>query len=101
MIDTRKPQNECSVNAETFRHMCQKNVQRTLRLTHLVVRRHGAQMSGWFLLALAIILILWATTPFLFRGEPSTWTSRQKVLAWVFFGGPFLLGLFHRSLTKR
>jgi hypothetical protein len=48
-----------------------------------------------------MILLLWAAVPFVFHGEPSAWTSREKALAWFFFGGPFFLGLFNRSLTKR
>lgn len=58
-------------------------------------------MSGWYFLFVSAILLLWAASPFLFRGEPSTWTTRQKAIAWLFFGGPFLLALFKRPLTKR
>src|SRR5207249_4556288 len=37
MQNTGKPKNECSVNAETFRHRCQKSVRLTLRPTPLLL----------------------------------------------------------------
>ena len=33
LLNNRKARNDCSVNAETFRHKCQNSVQSTLRLT--------------------------------------------------------------------
>src|SRR5208282_3586838 len=54
------------------------------------------------LVGISAILLWWLVAPkAFFRGEPSQWTTRQKVLAWVLFGGPFLLALFNRPFTKR
>lgn len=57
------------------------------------------------LVVIAIGLIIvgsWILGRMLFQGKKGPLTIRDKVLAWLFFGGPFIVDLmYRRNLTKR
>ena len=58
-------------------------------------------MNAWLLAAFSFVIVVSVAMRFMFGGEPSTWTPRQRMLAWLFFGVPFIAALFGRKLTKR
>ncbi len=44
-------------------------------------------MNGWHFLALSVLLVvLWAASALFHSHDRSTWSSREKVLAWIWSG---------------
>ena len=58
-------------------------------------------MTLWPLVFIAILSI-WLLGVVLFRNKPAQLSGRDKIIAWLFFGSPFLVTLFfQRKLTTR
>ena len=58
-------------------------------------------MNVWLSIFIVIQLI-WLAGAFVFRNKTSPLTGREKIIVWLFFGGPFMVNLFFgRRPTSR